>query len=53
VITMLDRRTNLTAYDKGEEDVGGDSHVGVMRAITVRGGQRVSAISSASLKRPD
>jgi len=53
VITMLDRRTKLTAYNKVEEDVGGDSHVGVMRAITVRGGERVSAISFVSLKRPD
>lgn len=40
------RRGELTAYEKGEGDVGGDSHVGVMRAITVRRGQRKSAISS-------
>ena len=34
------RREELTAYEKGNEDIGGNSHVGVMRAITVRRGQR-------------
>ena len=37
-------REELTAYEKGEEDVGGNNHVGVMRAITVRRGQRKSAL---------
>jgi hypothetical protein len=37
------RREELTPYEKGEEDVGGDRHVGVMRAITIRRGQRKSA----------
>jgi hypothetical protein len=36
------RREDLTAYEKGEGDIGGDSHIGVMRAITVRRGQRKS-----------
>ena len=39
------RREELTPYEKGEGDVGGDSHVGVIRAITVRRGQRKSALS--------
>ena len=34
------RREELTAYEKDKGDIGGDSHVGVMRAITVRRGQR-------------
>ena len=38
-------REDLTAHEKGEEDVGGNSQVGVMRAITVRRGQRKSALS--------
>ena len=38
-------REELTAYEKGEEDVGGDSQIGVMRVITVRRGQRKSGIS--------
>ena len=38
-------REELTAYEKGEEDVGGDSQIGVMRAITVRRGQRKSGAS--------
>ena len=39
------RRKELTAYEKGEEDVGGDSQIGVMRVITVRRGQRKSGVS--------
>ena len=38
-------RKELTAYEKGEEDVGGDRQIGVMRVITVRRGQRKSGVS--------
>ena len=41
------KRQELTAYEKGEEDMGGGSHVGILRAITVRRGQRELFLSFA------
>ncbi len=46
-------REELTAYEKGEEDVGGNDHVGVMRAINVRRGQRKSALTLCLLVHPN
>ncbi len=34
------RRDDLTAYEKGEEDVGGENSVGLMKAVAIRRGQR-------------
>jgi hypothetical protein len=34
------KREELTAYEKGEEDVGGGNSVGIMKAFTIRRGQR-------------
>ncbi|PVF91698.1 hypothetical protein CPB86DRAFT_718994 [Serendipita vermifera] len=34
------KRDDLTAYEKGEEDVGGETGIGLMRAVSVRRGQR-------------
>lgn len=34
------RRDDLTAYEKGEEDIGADEHLGVMKAVHIRRGQR-------------
>lgn len=34
------RRSHLTAYEKGEEDVGGQSRLGKVKAVAVRRGQR-------------
>ncbi|KIM26590.1 hypothetical protein M408DRAFT_16895 [Serendipita vermifera MAFF 305830] len=34
------RRDELTAYEKGEEDVGGDESVGLMKTVVIRRGQR-------------
>lgn len=34
------RREELTAYEQGEEDVGGQNSVGLMKAFSIRRGQR-------------
>ncbi|KAG9054522.1 hypothetical protein FS842_004917 [Serendipita sp. 407] len=34
------KRDELTAYEKGEEDVGGENSVGLMKAVSIRRGQR-------------
>lgn len=47
------RREELTAYEKGNGDIGGDSHVGIMRAITVRRGQRKLVLVLCLLNRSD
>lgn len=39
------RREELTAYEKGEEDVGGQTGVGIMKAFSIRRGQREFSIA--------
>ena len=37
-------RDELTAFEKGEEDVGGDDSIGTMKMVVIRRGQRESSI---------